>query len=150
MSSLINTQPLRRLGKNGYSKEAGFPTFFPRRRFGFACLATWTSTRQRVSSDLRIATFHHSARALPQVRQAVLQLATGRPSWRVRRRRGTLPGHLKGRAVHGCSSAMRARDIASTACGPAVPANSALVSDVCAAALRAFYNAPQRGRWASL
>jgi hypothetical protein len=24
--------------------------------------------------------------------------------------------------------------------------NSALVSDVCAAALRAFYNAPQRGR----
>src|SRR5688572_10741595 len=25
-------------------------------------------------------------------------------------------------------------------------ANSALVSDVCAAALRAFYNAPQRGR----
>jgi hypothetical protein len=26
--------------------------------------------------------------------------------------------------------------------------NSALVHDVCAAALRAFYNAPQRGRWA--
>jgi hypothetical protein len=25
--------------------------------------------------------------------------------------------------------------------------NSALVSDVCAAALRAFYNAPQRERW---
>ena len=27
--------------------------------------------------------------------------------------------------------------------------NSALVCDVCAAALRAFYNAPQRGRWAA-
>ena len=30
-----------------------------------------------------------------------------------------------------------------------LPPNNALVSDVCAAALRAFYNAPQRGRWAS-
>jgi len=30
-----------------------------------------------------------------------------------------------------------------------MPSNSALVSDVCAEALRAFYNAPQRGRWAS-
>ena len=28
----------------------------------------------------------------------------------------------------------------------ALAANSALVSDVCATALRAFYNAPQRGR----
>ena len=27
-----------------------------------------------------------------------------------------------------------------------VPSNNALVSDVCAAALRAFFNAPQRGR----
>jgi hypothetical protein len=27
-----------------------------------------------------------------------------------------------------------------------MPSNSALVSDVCAEALRAFYNAPQRGR----
>jgi hypothetical protein len=27
-----------------------------------------------------------------------------------------------------------------------VTSNNALVSDVCAAALRAFYNAPQRGR----
>jgi hypothetical protein len=29
------------------------------------------------------------------------------------------------------------------------PPNNALVSDVCAAALRAFYNAPQRERWAA-
>jgi hypothetical protein len=32
----------------------------------------------------------------------------------------------------------------------AAPApNGALLVDVCVAALRAFYNAPQRGRWAS-
>jgi hypothetical protein len=30
-----------------------------------------------------------------------------------------------------------------------MPPNTALVSDVCAAALRAFYNAPQRERWAA-